>query len=1000
MSLKNKICLTVFGTFLLTMLALLAVSYEIVLQRFRLVENNANLQDVNRVTGEIQEDITSGLDQTAGDWAFWDDTYAYMQVRDPAFIESNMTDTAMNQIGLNVIALIGVDGQLVYLKSYDLNSGADVPAPPGLLNRLQPGGLLTSCQGVEACKSGIINLPSGPFVVSTWPILTSHAEGPSRGTLVFGYALDAARTEAMASSTGLRVTIFQPDEENLPGDVAQASAELMRGSGPVVRELTPDLISGYGLIKDLSGQPALLLRVQGPRPIYQQGLATFGYFALAILLITLVSAELVQRLVNRATERKQEAVEAEDRYQAVVESAGDGIVLIEPEHMGVLQVNPAFVKMTGMPAGQVAGRSLFEFNLGPDEQVLAWVTDALHTGKVELPSVVWQTPDGRTLEMEVIANRIQLGGKDFLSVLMRDVTERKRAERALQESEERYALAAQGANDGLWDWDLRTGKIFYAQRWKRMLGHADDEIGDSPEEWFQRVHPDDEPELRAAIQAHLDGISPNLEREHRLRHRNGTYRWVLCRGLAVRNGGARATRMAGSITDISDRKRAEEQLIHDALTDGLTGLANRVLFLDRLDRVMARARRHPGSGFAVLYLDLDRFKLVNDSLGHPEGDAMLCEVASRLSSAVRSQDTVARLGGDEFAILIEDSGDPANATRVAERVHELLKAPMNIGGQEVFTACSIGIAVFTPEYQKGEDMLRDSDLAMYRAKQRGRGRYEIFDIGLHNRAVGQLQVESELRRALERGELRLAYQPIVDLDDGRVQGFEALVRWQHPKRGMLLPAEFLPAAAESGLLAEIDTWVLHEAALQGRRWSESRPGLDAPVISVNVSNQTFSEHHLVENVRAVLKETQLDPALLVIEITETVIIENAQDAERMLKELHGLGVQVALDDFGTGYSSLGYIHRLPLDTLKIDRSFVNGLEAEGGDAAIVRAMVPLAHDLKMKVVAEGIENTEQEGRLRAMGCEYGQGYLFARPLEPEAATALMASSDFAPVPTA
>jgi len=579
------------------------------------------------------------------------------------------------------------------------------------------------------------------------------------------------------------------------------------------------------------------------------------------------------------------------------------------------------------------------------------------------------------------------------------VRERQRTEEALRESQERYAIAVRGSNEGLWDWDLRANEVFFSPRWKAILGCTDGEIGDTPEDWFERVHPDDQEQLRAEIAAHLEGLIPHAISEHRIRHRDGTYRWVLCRGLAVRDAKGNAYRLAGSQTDITDRKLAEEQLIYDALHDALTHLPNRNLFMDRLGQAIARRLRHPSYQLAVLFLDLDRFKVVNDSLGHLLGDQLLVAIARRLEASLHSGDTVARLGGDEFVILLEDIQGLSDAASIGDRIHRALRMPFDLNGNEVFVTASIGIALCPDESTHPthpEDLLRNADIALYRAKALGKARYEVFDTEMHKRAVERMRLENELRRAIEAtpkvakiaakigyGEVPLPhllvyYQPIVRLSDGQIAGFEALVRLSHPERGLIPPSDFIPIAEETGLIVPLGAWVLHEACRQTRLWQQLLPEL---TISVNLSVKQFSQPDYVAQIEQTLLETGLEPRHLKLEITESVLMENASATAEILRQLRALKIQLSIDDFGTGYSSLSYLHRFPINTLKIDRSFVSCIGQEGETSEIVQTIITLAHHLNMDVIAEGIETAEQLALLQSLQCEQGQGYFLSKPLD-------------------
>jgi diguanylate cyclase (GGDEF)-like protein/PAS domain S-box-containing protein len=622
-----------------------------------------------------------------------------------------------------------------------------------------------------------------------------------------------------------------------------------------------------------------------------------------------------------------------------------------------------------------------------------------HQASPRTPIIVLTSLDDNELAVQAV----RLGAQDYLvkreadtRLLVRSILyaiERATAEEALLESEERYALAVRGANDGLWDWNFENDRVFYSPRWKSMLGFSVDDVGDSPREWLDRIHPDDRPPFRRHLDAHLTGSTEQLEFEQRMRNFDGEYIWVLARGVAVRDENGKPYRMAGSQTDITARKRAEHQLQHDALHDSLTGLANRVLFLDRLACALADLQRQASPHFAVLFFDLDRFKNVNDSLGHSMGDKLLVGIARRLEHFLRPGDTVARLGGDEFAVLIHRVEDASGAIHVADRIQDVLSMNFSIDGHDVMVTASIGIAHSSTGYSSPEEILRDADIAMYRAKAEGKARYEIFDREMHQSAVALLKLETELRRSVHRGDFLMNYQPIVSLGNiSRIVGFEALVRWKHPERGIVTPANFIAIAEETGLIVPLGWWVLREACQQTRLWQEQFPS-DPPLwISVNMSGKLFMKSNMVDELLGILEETGLEPRDLRLEVTENVVMDHADLAIRNLMELRALGIQLSIDDFGTGYSSLSYLQRFHYDQLKIDRSFVSQLSSRGDSRAIVETILNLANSLGIGVVAEGIETADQVDRLKKMQCPHGQGFWFSRPLAVPAAEELMATS--------
>ena len=568
---------------------------------------------------------------------------------------------------------------------------------------------------------------------------------------------------------------------------------------------------------------------------------------------------------------------------------------------------------------------------------------------------------------------------------------RRGAEESLRESEERFALAARGANDGLWDWKPSTGLMYLSPRGNQMLGYPENAKLWTFRDWEQLVHPGDKDRIRAEWYAIDRGDKEDLVTEYRMQRTDGTYIWVLARGKAVSNKSGIVVRVAGSLTDITAGKVA----------DPLTGLPNRLHFIDRLEAAI-EATRDSGAPFAVLFLDLDRFKLVNDSLGHAAGDEFLVEVAGRLKSSVESfaqEDPargpfiVARLGGDEFAILQHAVHSHADAVRLAERILERLSRPIHICNRQMFASVSIGIAPGSSG-DTPEDLLRNADTAMYHAKTGGRARFEVFDERMRERAIERLEIETELRRAIAARQLVVYYQPQVSIPDCRITGWEALVRWEHPVRGLIGPGEFIPIAEETDLILPLGRWVLTEACTQMAEWQREFK-FDPPLtISVNVSFKQLKGADFVEEVKHVLDETGLSPQSLRLEMTETTVMANAEATINALQRLKGLNIGLEIDDFGTGYSSLSYLSRLPFDTVKIDCSFVSKLGIEGESSEIVRAIVELARSMSMNVVAEGVETIDQLDALRVLGCSHAQGYLFSRPVNARAAAYVFEAEAF------
>ncbi|MFH1465957.1 MAG: EAL domain-containing protein, partial [Pseudomonadota bacterium] len=601
----------------------------------------------------------------------------------------------------------------------------------------------------------------------------------------------------------------------------------------------------------------------------------------------------------------------------------------------------------------------------------------------------------RLLEAQVAARTRELA--ELNQRLLWDIEQRRTVEAALQRSEERYALAARAANDALWDWDLATDRIFFSGRWFEMLGMEPVVTTTTPEIWFARVHPDERHPLRVTLREHIEGGATHFEVEHRLRCADGAYRWVLCRGLLCQREDGTPARLVGSMSDVTARKDAEARLVHDALHDTLTGLPNRTLFLERLQHAIQVARRNPNLRSALVFLDLDGFKLVNDSMGHLAGDELLRAVAARIERCLRSTDllsrfgteqALARFGGDEFTILLVGIHDNEDAVRAVRRILRELSRPFPFNGQQVYTSASAGIAFVDARSADPDSLLRNADIAMYRAKEAGRSTFAIFDTAMHAQAVERLELETALRQAMERGQLYLVYQPVIDLETGRIRGFEALLRWRHPQRGVIPPDDFVPLAEETGLINPIGAWVLREACKQAAAWHHAFPEQEL-TMAVNISSRQFSTEDLGVLVRTVLEDTGLPARCLKLEITESVLVENDVTFLDTFRQLEALGVALHMDDFGTGYSSLSYLHRFPFETIKIDRSFVAGMGEGPRREQLVGSIVGLAHALGMQTTAEGVETGEQLSWLRARHCQYAQGFLFSRPVEASMARLLI-----------
>jgi diguanylate cyclase (GGDEF)-like protein/PAS domain S-box-containing protein len=589
----------------------------------------------------------------------------------------------------------------------------------------------------------------------------------------------------------------------------------------------------------------------------------------------------------------------------------------------------------------------------------------------------------------------------------------QRVRRRLAERDRLFELISENAADMIAVVDTNGRRLYNSPAYQKILGYSQDEL--SATSSMEQVHPDDRVRVfEAAEKARVTGSGERLE--YRVRHKDGSWRVLESTSSVIRGQDGQAEGLVVVNRDITQRKRAEELLAHNAFHDGLTNLANRTLFLDRLSRALAISRRHANLKFAVLFIDIDGFKVINDSLGHVAGDALIIQISQRLTACLRRVDTVshtrqgeheelvvddntvARPGGDEFAVLAQELRDPSDAIRVAERIQERLAIPFHVDGQEIVVTASIGIAFSGGANAEAEDVLRDAEIAMYRAKHTGKARCEVFDNAMHANAVKRLQLETDLRRAIDSGEFHVYYQPIVSLRSGKIVGFEALSRWHHP-RGMVMPNDFIPVADETGIILTINRQLLSEACQQLRAWHELFPS-DPPLsLSVNITPKQFAEPGLASQIGQLLQQAGMDPRSIDLEITENVAMADPEKSAAVLSELKALGVGIDIDDFGTGYSSLSRLQGFHVDTLKIDRFFISRMDTDNETHEIVRIIVMLAHHLGLNVVAEGVETQAQLNLLKQLGCERAQGYLFSRPVDSEATMKLLIADWVAVVPT-
>ena len=748
---------------------------------------------------------------------------------------------------------------------------------------------------------------------------------------------------------------------------------------------------------DLAASSAYARRiVEGEFPKYhldKRFLHAEGHTVWASLSVSLVRDAEGEPLyfvsqIQDVTERKRAESalrESEQRFRGSFERAATGMALVGTDGR-FLRVNRSLCEILGYPERELLGKTFqelthpddLEFDLEHLRRLLAGEVRTYQTEKRYLHQdghVVWAL-----LSVSVVHDE-EDEPLYFVSQIQ-DVSERKKVEKVIIESEERFRSLVQNSSDIITILGADGTVLYVSPAVERVTGYRPEEqVGTNA---FGSVHPDDREQALNTFAEVLKrpGLHPPLE--FRVPHKDGSWRYL----EHVVNNLLDDPTVQGVVInswDVTERKALVEQLSYQAFHDLLTGLPNRALFMDRLEHALTRADRR-GSKVAVLFTDVDNFKVINDSLGHKAGDQLLVAIAERLKACLRPEDTAARLGGDEFTILVEDVAGVGEVVQIAERIAEILRPPFALGEQEVFATVSTGIALNSSAQEQAADLLRHTDLAMYRAKRRGKARHEVFEPSMDAKVVERLILETGLRRALVRQQFKVYYQPIVALESGKVAGVEALVRWEHPQRGLLLPEAFLSVAEETGLIVRIGQWVLREAVKQARIWQERYPGTPPLTVSVNLSPRQFFHPNLVAEV---LEESEIEPASLQLEITEGSMATNGtSSSDRTLRNLKRMGVQLAIDDFGLGYSSLSYLKRFPVDFLKIDRSFTAGLGGEPNgaskDTEIVKAMIELTHALGLKVIAEGVETSEQLRRLRNMKCDFAQGNYFSEPLPSEA----------------
>ncbi len=838
---KARILTSIITLFLIA--ALVVMVKYFLLDSFVKMEAQQTLQNIKRASTGMANELDS-LVKEVSDWARSDEASAFMQNPDPAFIAKNISYSTFSFHRISMIIFVSPSGKTVYGAEVIPNTRETRSVPKEVTDllvrksfRLEPVG----------SGSGLVSLPEGPILFASRPIVDPAGKKAVRGFVMMGRRIDTDFLADLAMITQLPVTIQALNTAEIANDFKKALPNLEIDKEPQVVADDNRHVAGYTMLRDVTGSPAIIMKVTAERNLYSQGMTAARYFILWFSLAALVAALIINTLFDKLLITRQKSEESEEKYRSVVNQATEGIIIIDANDKRILEGNDAFQKLIGCNSEQFRGKQITDLFLNKEASSFDHTILHLLKGKRDLKL---RRIDGSEIDVEVSASFISHHGNDAVCFMVHDMTE---------------------------------------------------------------------------------------------------------------------------------RKRFEERLVYEATHDTLTNLPNRNLLGDHLDRSLAYVKRHEQS-LALFLLDLDNFKIVNDTLGHSAGDRLLEEVAARLLQCVRKYDIVARLGGDEFVILMLGIQEDTHIISIAEKVVSIFSQPFQIMDHEMFITVSIGIAVAPQNGETSETLLMNADTAMYHVKGSGKNGYEFFKEEMNVRISERLERETKLRRALERNEFCLHYQPKIDLATGSIVGMEALIRWVPEKDLIIPPLEFIPLLEETGLIVPVGEWVIREACRQNRQWHLA--GFDNLVVSTNMSARQFYHVNLPEVIAQILRKTPLDPKYLKIELTESIVMQDIDAAVGILKRLKEMGLSLSIDDFGTGYSSLAYLKRFPVDELKIDRSFVNGLGTDENDSTIVNTIISMAHSMRLTVVAEGVETADQLELLRERSCEEVQGFYFSKPLTP------------------
>lgn len=1045
MTLRRKNLLATGATLLMLVSVLVFASSRILMAGFAVLERQATESDVVRANEAISANIAP-MDLLCADWAGWDDTYRYIADHNRQYVDVNLPPKLLVGTNDDVVLFEDASGRLVFGTGIDLTRGRLVGLPTGLLDAIAPPSPLWQGKNDVVGEKGILSLPGGLLMVSSRPILTSAKKGPTRGLVLMGRWLDDGALKSIEASTHRAISIVRINSGNLPPDCAYAQSALIRGDTAFTHPLSEGSMAGYSWLRDVNGEPVAILKVIVPREVHRQARASITLLMATLVIVglafALVSNGLVSWTVVRPVTLLKDAVgtirTTGDASRRLPVRGNDEIARLGADinsmlgtleraqnlqseserlhrEMAQLALNASDALFVWDPeAGQLEWYGQIDAMLGYEENGFERTMDAAldriaETDREDVKEcfsavAVFGSPaqievgvrrkDGerRVWSMRIKRDRDGAGETSRVLGACTDITEHERADEEAREREERLARILETNADGILIFDA-SGRVTFANVGAERIFGMDRTVITSRTSadaaWDLRtVDGKPLPVENTAFEMAKRTDAPVYNVECSAKHAAGHRVVISTNAAPLHDATGQIVGVVQSVADITERKTMEERLTHQAFHDPLTNLPNRALFLDRLGKALARSRRS-GKSVGVLFLDLDNFKVINDSLGHAVGDQLLIAVAERLERCLRSGDSAARFGGDEFTMLAEGIDCVEDAVAIAARAIQQLRSPFTLGTREVFITPSIGIAMSTAKQETPEDLLRNADAAMYDAKHAGKGRWKVFHDGLNEHALHRLDIENDLRRALQRNELTVHYQPKISLLNQNIRSIEALARWNHPTRGTVPPSEFIPIAEQSELILEIGRWILFEACRATKQWQSKFPADPPLAVSVNLSAKQFQDAHLVDQVATALEESRLDAHDLILEITESVIMDEAEATILQLKALKALGVRLAIDDFGTGYSSLAYLRRFPMDFVKIDRSFIEGMGNDGEDSVIVSATISLAHALGLTVVAEGTERSDQVERLRRMGCDLAQGYHFSKPLDHEALSAFM-----------